>query len=727
MKLPFLTLPLLLAGAVLAQEQDHPRPLGQPIEDPFGVPTLAEAHSALRASGRHYEATFQDGRMEFLPVLGSIAPETQSFAFSFVSASRGATTRRAEERGDVRADGLTAIFRRSETISETYEVRPDGLKQSFLFDQEFGGHGDLVVRGRVKTPLPFVGETVDGGLSFVHPTWGGVELGQVVGFDATGAQVTGSMRFEGGELEMTLPASFVDQAVWPITLDPLVGTVLSPNVDQFDSRSPAASSNADGDVLLTFTRLFSLSSAAIRGQRINADGTNNGAVLFLTNESYAVNSSVGFNRQVDNWLVAYEVRASAIAPADVVSRSVRPNGTASQPFAIATGSSNQRSPGVASDGRGSDDECMVVWVDQGSGLRVREVRPLTNGPEAFPTRTLTTDGSDDHPSISQSCGLFGRCMIAFERGNDVRITSVRMNTAPSGFTRLVAFDASNPACDSDGNRGIVTYERPEPGNVLDGDIFARCYNASTLTPLTAERPIDTNVNSDETEPSIAFFGPNALIVYSDQIGTSSTNYGVRGVTVDWELCTRCSGSFGTGRSFDGRQHKAIVTSRLGANPTTTSDDGMFFWLEEDGSNGANGDIYGRRFAATGAGGSSVTIAPGCGLGGTLSTSSSMSLGTDLELNLTGADPGAQAGFLLLREPGTALFGCGPCQVVIPALSTNLPIQNGEFSTTIRIPCDITLNGGRFDWQGAVLFTSQSPCSLLPGGGFSNVLRTTLGL
>lgn len=730
MNLKTLTLPLALAGAVFAQEPQNTQPIGEATQDPFGVPTLAETHGQLRASGRLYEATFQGGRMEYLPELGMAAPTNQPFSFAFESARRGSAVVHDNASREAQAYGLTASVSRPGSIREQYEVRRDGLKQSFVFGQELGSNGDLVVRGRIETPLPFGGETAEGGLSFVHPEWGGIELGEVVGFDANGAKVIGSMTFDGEMLEMSLPASFVDQAAWPITVDPLVGTVLNASVDGFDARKPDASTNNAGQVLLTFHRQFSLASAAVRAQRLNANGTTNGGILFIQSINYSTNAAVGYNRQTGNWLVAYENRASNLLDqSDIRAVSVLPDGTISNSADVALGAANQHSPDVASDGRGTDNECVIVWAEDLAGLRAAQVTALSTTPLSFGTVNVTANGTDTNPAISQNCGnTTTRCMVAFERGSQVRATWVTINASARGSSVVVASNASNPDCDGDGNSAIVVYQQLENGSATSHDIYARCYNLSTLAASGPGVGLDTNLGSDEIEPAIAWLGPNAVVVYSDQAQPSPFNYDLFGVTIDTELCTRCSSYFGAGRSSSGRQHKPCVTSRLAANPGAGSQTSMFFWLEQEASTGFNGDIYGRRFTALGSGGSKGTIANGCGLGGSLSSPSSVSLGTDLVLNVTGADPGASAGFLLLREPGTGLFNCGICQAVIPAAVLNAPsVVGGNFSFTIPIPCDITLNGGRFDWQGAVLGTSQSPCTLLPSGGFSNVYRTTIGL
>ena len=68
------------------------------------------------------------------------------------------------------------------------------------------------------------------------------------------------------------------------------------------------------------------------------------------------------------------------------------------------------------------------------------------------------------------------------------------------------------------------------------------------------------------EPSIAFLGPNALVVWSDQAQPSPFNYDIASTTLDLHLCTRCSGFEFQGLSYGGRQHRSIATSRLAANP-----------------------------------------------------------------------------------------------------------------------------------------------------------------
>lgn len=725
-----LTLPLALAGAVAAQQSENPQPLSQAPLDPFATPTLSMSNGQLWASGRHFEATFVDGRMTYTPVLGAVAPTTQTFSFSFDSATRGTATVHGDGETTSAADSLVATFGHAGSIVEQYEVRSEGLKQSFVFGRPLGDEGDLVVRGRVQTSLPFAGAKADGGLSFAHPVFGGVELGRVLGFDAEGRQVDGSMSYADGVLEMRLPASFVDTAAWPITLDPLVGTALSSNVDGFDARFPDASTNELGNVLLVFQRQFSLVDIDIRGQRIDANGNNLGGVFAISTGGVNTNAAVGFTAQGDNWLVAWEFRPSSqLENSDIRCLSVDPSGAVSTTFDLATGTADQHSPDIGSDGRNIDNECLVVWVDESVGLRSAQVTAASGGPiQVGGIGALTPNTGDRNPAISQNCGQAGLCLVAFERNGSVRATRVSINNGVLGTSILIAANGSNPDCDGDGVNGMVVFQRPEAGNPVDHDILASCVDLSPLSVIGSAVGVDTNSNSDEIEPAIGFLGPNYLITYSDQLGTSISNYDVIAVTFSPE-CTQCS-FFNTARSFIGRQHKSIVTTRRAANPDSTSslaNNAMFFWTEQEIANNFEGNTYGHRYTAFGAGGTTFAVAPGCGFGGTLSTTSSLSVGSDLVLNLSGAAPGATAGFLLLRDPATALFACGPCQAIIPAAVLNLPVVGGSGSFTVPIPCDVTLNGGRFQWQTIVLGTIASPCPLLPGGGFSNVLGTEVGL
>ena len=145
---------LALAGSGLAQSPNLVRSLSQ-LEDtasasggtvlqrldlPFGASSL---DGKLVVNGPGYDAEFVDGGLDFSAKMPS-AEQPSPFRMRVAAYGRGEP---------VLSPGSAEIVCRDDAVHyqragfvETYELRPDGVKQSFVFSQLPAGGGDQVVR-----------------------------------------------------------------------------------------------------------------------------------------------------------------------------------------------------------------------------------------------------------------------------------------------------------------------------------------------------------------------------------------------------------------------------------------------------------------------------------------------------------------------------------------------------------------------------------------------------
>ena len=223
----------LLAGIAPAQqgepvnqipgrpEVDGAQPAPPPTSSIFQSVGLSYLDGKLVGGGPDYRTSFEAKGATFTPALPT-AQQLFPLTMRVTGYGRGAPEL-AVGPAKIVSDGFTARYQRAGFV-ESYEHRVDGLKQSFTFEQLPGGSGDLVVSMQIATDLqPPAHGAAPNGLSFLHGNMG-VSIGEVVGIDANGARVTGSMAYANGSVEMRLPASFVNNATLPLVLDPLVGT-----------------------------------------------------------------------------------------------------------------------------------------------------------------------------------------------------------------------------------------------------------------------------------------------------------------------------------------------------------------------------------------------------------------------------------------------------------------------------------------------------------------------
>ena len=232
---PWLTAQAPQAAGGNDRHPRRPAPMPAPLADPdtlWRVPLHTNAADPVAgpygwwAGGRGYKASFHDGFV-FYPYLGPDCPENLPLRW---------TTERVSAGGEAIADlrhcehvhGAQRYEYRYGAVTERYDVRDDGVEQSFVIAASPARPGDLVVRGRVTSrlrcapvgaapqPLTFADE--DGRAV--------VRYGEALAFDAAGERVPVATSFDGEAITLTVPAAWLARATWPVTVDPLTAPAL---------------------------------------------------------------------------------------------------------------------------------------------------------------------------------------------------------------------------------------------------------------------------------------------------------------------------------------------------------------------------------------------------------------------------------------------------------------------------------------------------------------------
>jgi len=186
---------------------------------PVEVPDVLfhdEVAGSLQVSSRRYKAAFSTAGVTFVPFLGSHAPRNFALMLTFEEARVGsvpivlAGTLLPTRAGDV-------ISYDRGLVRELYEAGTRHIEQKFVL-HAWPGAGDLVVRMRVSTELPFA-ETPEG-FQFRN-AYGGVTYGKATVLDADGRAEPAPSRFENGAIELVVPAAFLVSARYPVTIDPV--------------------------------------------------------------------------------------------------------------------------------------------------------------------------------------------------------------------------------------------------------------------------------------------------------------------------------------------------------------------------------------------------------------------------------------------------------------------------------------------------------------------------
>lgn len=719
------------------------------IRQSMSSAVLADDSGVLRATHAAWKAEFTPAGASFIPTLGKDAPRSLPVRFTYESVMRGGVTvddaRAAAAPASVpSAQGQRAQYLHGANVRETYDARREGLELSFVFERRLPGTGDLVVRVAVDTELTAAPGSYDGGLELRDGVRPIVRIGAVLGIDALGQRQPGQIRFDGQHLDLVLPAAFVDSAAYPLTLDPLIGSLVT--ITDGAASQPDVAYAATSDVyLVVWQHTVSSSDRDVFAQRVRLDGTLVGSRLTLDSGTDDVYSPrVAYVRVRDAFYVVEEERAAA--GRQVWGRAIAAGSGAMGAWTLIQGAFNLAGlvyEGIEPDVCGerttsaSADECVVVYVNPhvlggpNYGVVSREMNIAANlSSSILRTVTVDTDVNARHPAVCNSGGD-GRALIITWEHSPTQIY-VRAMSMDSAFLSAVGYITGNsagtipisqPAVDGDGTNFLMSYTREDANNPSLTDLWTinwRLPSSSSGQLIYSRQAFFVN-NPSQSELDSAI----ALARHGANVGV--TFYAVTWAEGDPNVRTdsriavadgygnRC-GPVDTFRTFSGSP-KVAATYGGGLD----GDDRAMAVC----TNGV--DVLAHAWEVFGNGGPIVNLGGGCGLGGTLAADGPMAIGNpDWALVLNGANNGQTTSSILWLAAGGNPITCGPCRVIARDASLGTySATNGAVRVPLPLPCGGYNIGLSLSWQFVSLTPSVNPCLGL-GLSFSNILSTTFG-
>ncbi|HEX5050274.1 MAG TPA: hypothetical protein VFZ65_00750 [Planctomycetota bacterium] len=227
-------LPALLATLAAQQPPVPDAPVHGTLGERGRFACRVPIHSAEPDGGRvygtwaaadSYKASFH-GDVTFVPYLGSSRPTNLPVAWHSLSVRVGELelldrSAAVAEHGDYRFE------LRLGRVSETWDVLEQSLEQRFVIYERPAAAGDLVVRGRIDTPLhaaPFA--AAHRAIDFVDDDGAAiVRYGEAFAVDARGERTPITTAFDGKVVELRAPAAWLAGAAFPIAIDPLLTRV----------------------------------------------------------------------------------------------------------------------------------------------------------------------------------------------------------------------------------------------------------------------------------------------------------------------------------------------------------------------------------------------------------------------------------------------------------------------------------------------------------------------
>ncbi|MFK7740795.1 MAG: hypothetical protein AB8H80_10770 [Planctomycetota bacterium] len=700
---------------------------------------LARLDGELVGGGPDYAVRFVGGGVEFLPAIPT-ADKLHPLSLAVVGYGRGEAILPTAEEG-LTHSGVTGRYDHGAFV-ETLEMRADGMKQNFVFEQLPQGQGDLVVRLRVASDLRPVEDGADAGMQFLTANGdGGVRIGSVLGVDADGARCAGSMSYEEGQLEFRLPAGFVETAALPLVLDPLVGTTFTV-AGIFDDTDLDVAYDADENIYVAvWRRRFSLAAYGARGQRINDAGGLISNYFPIATPGPFLAPRIANIATEDAFMVVYAVGG------DIFGRTIRATSASVEVSAegiVRDTGDNLLTPDVGGEAT-FDNEGIVVWRNATTNrIEARQVN--VDGDVSPPTISIgsnivtvggaSTAWTNSTPRISSSGGSTGiHCIVWSRQLTSSPQTLVRAALVDRNVVvleNLMAItDTSTGDCDfptvaGNGLNWVIAWEREAAPVSGDNDIQARAvgYNGNASAPnqgyfASGVVNIESQLNDDERAPDVSWMGDSALICYEDESFTAG-DYDVFAQPIDLLSALSCAPRLTVDQAGGDQGPVRAVAKAAGGS----SDDGaLIVWSEFDASVGESRG-YAVRYRADD--GVSVNLGGGCGSAGTNSADCAIAGNFRFTARLRTSIPGRTAWWIL--APTRLDVSCGTCTLVPdPWNGWVIPRTTdvaGNASIALGLPANTALVGVEFLHQWIISDPSNASCNLFDAD-LSDALRTTI--
>ncbi|MBL8898096.1 MAG: hypothetical protein JNM84_10740 [Planctomycetes bacterium] len=182
----------------------------------------------LWAAGPDWKASFAP-RFAFYPVLGREYPVNLPLCWTTTRCGRTEGAASAALPGE-RESCSPLRFERShgDALVEAYDLRAEGVEQSFVLPKLPSGSGDLVIEGTVETPLRAAHRAPQHGeLLFCDESGTPIlSYGAAQVFDARGESAPVRSGWDGELIRLVVDEEFLRDAALPLVVDPLIRSVI---------------------------------------------------------------------------------------------------------------------------------------------------------------------------------------------------------------------------------------------------------------------------------------------------------------------------------------------------------------------------------------------------------------------------------------------------------------------------------------------------------------------
>lgn len=463
-------------------------------------------------------------------------------------------------RGDAVLDStaLTSELRAANLVEtvrgdyrETVRNSPEGIEQSWHFDSQPAGLGELMVAISV-TGLDYQGST-PGGLHFRRAGELGLRYSHATWVEADGDRWDVPASYDNGRIVLAVPAEVVAGSAYPAVLDP---TVTAEVLNDTPVIGSSGADNADGDVAGDGTGGFlavwqdrrNTRNDDIWGTRVDASGTvvdTRGIKIFESATTTETNPTVAWVG--DGWLVAWEsagnIAAARVSPAGVVTQLGTVAGTAAA----------ETAPALAARGTGA----LLTWMVGGADISAAVFSGTAFG---APFAIAAGTGAEKNPAVAANPA--GEYLVAFQEGTTADNIRGQRVTAAGALSGAV-FDIStevgaqtSPTADWNGTDFVVVW------STSTGTVDLRGARVSTAGATLDASPgvMVANAPDQQTFPDISCTAGSCWVSWQDRRNLATSNLDIFGTTISGTMAigaettvstaSRAQSTTGTARSGD---------------------------------------------------------------------------------------------------------------------------------------------------------------------------------
>jgi hypothetical protein len=478
-----------------------------------------------------YRATFTAGAFTFVPKHRGVGQAQQAWQYRAAALDLGQQTV-ALSAVAPSASGHIVEYRRPGVI-ERYVALPEGVEQVFVIGARPGPGADLVVAGRVT--VNGAGRVSDGVLTFDIPDAADLTYSRPVAFDATGTRLAVQTEYEGGELRLRVAGAALRDAVFPVTIDPILRDAEDTySLVDVSMDATVAYNSRLGEYLIVWSAGDTGGPYQLRAKRFTAAGGGIAGSVALTTPAAGETDyepSVAYDEFSDRYFVAYSHAGTTL-----VARGLVLNGTGDvvvAPFALSASTATHWSYGARVASRmqtapGRDTgRFMAVWVEYPIGepnnRRLMRERYTASGVGSNDIAINGESASASEPDIAYDFVADTFLIVWVDSDTTVKAIAHDGDSGSQGIAFDITISAVNPdvpavTYDPGSNRYLVVWE-DDRGGTLNNIYGQLVVGGATPSAIGGDILVDSNAGDfPNRRPEVSAETGGFLVAYDRPTG-----------------------------------------------------------------------------------------------------------------------------------------------------------------------------------------------------------------